>query len=100
MKGMYRRKAGRAVQAADDDPDDEDEDDHELVENLEDDTLDAVLGRPAASVPSVKSGKRTAASGAAQTTANAKRKPARAKKGPAKRGRTGLGPPVQGLEDD
>ena len=94
---MYRRKAGRAVQ---DDPDDEDEDDHELVENLEDDTLDAVLGRPAASVPSIKSGKRTAARGAAQTTANATRKPARAKKGPAKRGRTVLGSPVQGLEDD
>ena len=96
MKGIYRRKAGRAVQIEDDD--DDDDDDPDLVENLEDDTLDAVLGRPVAAVPSVNRGERTVASGAAQTTA--KRKPSASKKGPAKGGRAMLGRPVQGLEDE
>lgn len=99
---MYRRKAGRTFEVEEDIDHDEDEDsDPELVENLGDDNLEAVLGRPVASV-SVKKGKQKVSSVPVQATA--KRKPNRSKKGTVNmqappKGRTMLVPPVNELED-
>ena len=58
VKGMYRRKVGRAIEVEEDHDHEGDEDsDPELVGAMEDDDLEPVLCRSVASTPLVKKGK-------------------------------------------
>ena len=100
VKGMYRRKAGRAIEV-EEDPDHDEDGDPELVETLGDGDFEPVLYRPVASTPLVKKGKgKVFNTGTAQT--KVKGKPDRSKKrsvkiqAPQKGGRT---TPISLLEE-
>jgi structure-specific endonuclease subunit SLX1 len=103
VKGMYRRKAGRAVEVEEDPDHEQDEDgDPELVGTLDDADFEAALG--VASTPVTKKGKgKGKAFGKGSAQAISKRKPYRSKKGtftPPKRGRTMPISQVGGFEGD
>ena len=106
VKGMYRRKAGRAIEVEEDLDHEGDEDgDSDLVEALEDADLGPVLRKSVASDPLVKKGKgKVLNKGTGRTTA--KREPDRSKRRtakiqtPRKGKRTMLSPPIGDSEGE